>query len=649
MRHLRLKRFSELLTLPALLAALILLPAGPRAALGQPARQDSVGPTVSKVEPPSWWAGHSINPVRLVVRGRNLRGARVSSARPEAQPGEAVSNATGTYLFVNVRIDPAARPGDYPLTLETASGKTLIPFSLDAGLDRATNFQGITSDDVVYLIMTDRFSNGDRANDAPAGSPAEAGDRRNSRAYHGGDLRGVINHLPYLKDLGVTAIWLTPWYDNWNGVQTCDKPWCPNTSYHGYGAIDYYAVEDHFGQMRDLQELVRKAHALGLKVIQDQVANHVGVHHDWTTNPPLDNWYHGTLQRHTQNPFRGDLLLSPHASEAERRPTLDGWFDTSLPDMNQEEPEVARYEIQNALWWIGMTGLDGIREDTIQYMPRPFIRDLLAALHKEYPRMWMVGEVFDRDPVQTSFFMGGRAGWDGIDTGLDSVFDFPLWQTSLDVFAGEQPVRALRDRLKYDVLYPDPNRLTTMLSNHDVRRTISLEKMTPEGAMMHTAFLLSVRGVPQLYYGDEIGMEGREDPDNRRDFPGGFPGDTHSAFEAAGRTPREELMHGWTRAWLRLRREHEALRRGRLIDLAYDDDSYVFARRSERELLLVAVNRAATSKEVVFDAELVGVGDQQVVPLMGASGGSKAVNGKIRLLLPPRMVVPYAVLNVLVR
>src|SRR5205085_4285912 len=322
-------------------------------------------------------------------------------------------------------------------------------------------------------------------------------------------------------------------------------------------------VEDHFGDLATLRELVQKAHALGFKIIQDQVANHVGSRHPWVSDPPLPQWFHGTFTQHQLNRFKNYVLLSPHSNERDRRNTLDGWFSDDLPDMNQEETEVARYEIQNALWWIGMTGIDGIRQDTIQYMPRAFIRDLSNALHHQYPKMWMVGEVFDRDSIHTSFFIGGHKGWDGVDTELDSVFDFPLWQTSLDVFSNKKPVRALRDLMKYDGLYPNAARLTTMLSNHDVRRTVSIEGMTLEGAMLHTAFLLSVRGVPQLYYGDEIALAGGEDPDNRHDFPGGFPNDRRNAFRE--RTPGEERMFEWTRDWIALRRNHPALRRGRTI------------------------------------------------------------------------------------
>jgi glycosidase len=601
-------------------------------------------PAVTKVEPPSWWASHSINPVRLLVRGENLAGARVKSSSPQLMTSDVRVNGRGTTLFVNLRIARAARPGDYPLLIETAKGSATIPFRVEAPLSAVTNFQGITNDDVIYLIMPDRFADGDDANNVPPGSQETANDRRNPRAYHGGDFRGIINHLSYFKELGVTALWLTPWYDNWNGVNKCDKPWCPNTYYHGYHAIDYYGVEDHFGDLATLRELVEKAHGLGIKVIQDQVANHVGSQHPWISDPPLDNWFHGTPRNHLIEKFQNSVLLSPHANRDEVRNTLDGWFSEDLPDMNQDEPEVARYEIQNALWWAGITGIDGVRQDTIQYLPRSFIRNLANALHRQYPRLWMVGEVFERDAAQTAFFIGGHTGWDRIDTKLDSVFDFSLWHTSLDVFTNKRPVRALRDQLKYDALYPDPLRVTTLANNHDTRRFMSLDGATLAGAMLHTAFTLSVRGTPQLYYGEEIAMEGGDDPDNRRDFPGGFPRDSHNAFQSARRSKDEQRMWEWTRDWIRLRREHTALRRGRLIDLFYDDDVYSFARQDENETVIIVINRADSEKKIVIPAATIGFRDgAQVVPLYGAKSAAQAAKGEAALLVPARTAVAYRV------
>jgi len=622
---LRCKRFllQATVTIVFILASAICNHASPQAA-----------PEVSKVEPPSWWARHTINPVRLLVRGRNLAGARVRSANPAIRVFDVLVNNNGTYLFASVSISPAARPGEYPLTLDTAVGRTTIPFRIEPALETRGHFQGITTDDVIYLIMPDRFADGDPSNDIPPNSPVAANDRKNARAYHGGDLRGIINHLPYLKGLGVTALWLTPWYDNWNGLNTCDKPWCPNTYYHGYHAIDYYAVEDHFGDLATLRELVEKAHALGLKIIQDQVANHVGSKHPWVKEPPLDDWFHGTLAQHAVNKFRNSALLSPHGNQDEVRNTLDGWFSDDLPDMNQEEPEVARYEIQNSLWWIGVTGLDAVRQDTIQYMPRSFIRDLLNALHRQYPKMWMVGEVFERDAAQTSFFIGGHTGWDGIDTKLDSVFDFPVWNASLLSFTNKASMRMLRDQLKYDALYPDPSKITIFANNHDTMRFMSLEGATLEGAMMHIAFTLSVRGIPQLYYGEELAMEGKDDPDNRRDFPGGFPGDSRNAFMAEGRKPTEQRMFEWIRSWVRLRAEHSAIRRGRLVDLFYDDDSYVFARQDTHETVIVAFNRAGKEKKVTLPAGSIGLKDgAELSPLIGTATSSRVLNGQATLTL----------------
>ena len=591
--------------------------------------------TVTKVDPPSWWANLTTNPVRLLVRGTNLNGATVSSSNAALRVSKVSVNEKGTYLFADLDISESTRPGDYQLDVATPNGRATIPFRIEAPLDTFTNVQGINDDDVIYLIMIDRFADGDPSNNAPANSPPEANDRNNPRAFHGGDLRGIINQLPYLKDLGVTALWLTPWYDNWNGLNRCNRPWCPNTYYHGYHTIDYYAVEDHFGDLATLRELIQKAHAAGIKIIQDQVANHVGSQHPWINDPPLQQWFHGTLAQHQRNQFKNSTLLSPHSNEIDFRNVLDGWFSDDLPDMNQEEPEVARYEIQNALWWVGIAGIDGIRQDTIQYMPRFFIRDLSNALHAQYPKLWMVGEVFERDAAQTAFFIGGHKGWDGIDTKLDSVFDFALWNTSLRVFTNKEPVHSLRDQLKYDALYPNPSKITVLANNHDTPRFLSLDGATMAGAMLHTAFILSTRGIPQLYYGEEIAMEGKDDPDNRRDFPA-------RAFKAEGRKPQEQQMFEWTRSWIRLRRQEGAIRSGRLIDLFYDDDTYVFARQYATETVIVALNRQNQPKQVTVPASSIGLLDGVTLKsLIGPVASIRVRNGEATLSLPAQTAVAF--------
>jgi len=604
-------------------------------------------PKVTKVEPPNWWTGHTINPVRVLVRGENFQDARVASKNDFLKVSNIKVNTRGDYLFFDVTIAKNAKPAKYDFEVSTGSGKTLVPFEISAPLDTSKNFQGITNDDVVYLIMPDRFANGDTSNDKDI-------DRKNPRAWHGGDFRGIKNKLPYLKELGITAVWLTPWYDNPDEANQCDKPWCPNTNYHGYHAIDYYGVENHFGTMQDLREMIKTAHQNGIKVIQDQVANHVGVQHAWAKNPPLENWF----SKFSQNSFNNSVLLSPNASQTEKDNLLKGWFNELLPDMNQDEPEVAKYEIQNALWWIGATGIDGIRQDTIQYMPREFIRDWSAAILKQYPRIYMVGEVFEEDSAQTAFFQGGKIGWDNIDTNLPSVFDFKLWRTSQEVFTGKKPMRALRDVLKYDGLYPNINRVTVLQNNHDTDRFMSLPNATLEGAMLHTAFILSTRGIPQLYYGEEIAMTGGHDPDNRKDFSGGWREDAINKFTKEGRTADEQKMFEWTQKWIKLRRENRAFREGKMIDLFYDNEAYVFAKDSVCKPIcdspfIVAFNNSENQKTIEISADEFlpkdGQEDNQgtIANYLDEYLGKISLKrirpekGKFKLILPPKSVIAH--------
>jgi glycosidase len=601
-------------------------------------------PVVLKVDPPSWWPGHTTNPVRLLVRGKNLGGASVVSDRPDLTPESVRVNEPGTYLFVSLHINPQARPGNASLQLRTRSGATEIPLRLEPppASGKLPGAQGIGPDDVIYLIMPDRFADGDPANNVTPGTSAEAVGRDRPRGFHGGDIKGIIDHLPYLQELGVTALWLTPWYDNFNGMYSCNKPWCPYTYYHGYHAVDHYAVEDHFGTLETLRELVAKAHARGMKVIQDQVSNHVGLHHPWVQDPPLPTWFHGTPARHLQNPFRSELLLSPHAPPSIRATVLDGWFSDDSPDLNQDEPEVAQYLVQNALWWLESTGIDGIREDTAQYMPRTFLRHLCDALHRQSPRVTIIGEVLDLDPMHTSFFLGGKAGWDGVDTHLDSVFDAPTWWVAGNVFSGKEPMTKLRDILKADALYSDPLRLTTLTSNHDLRRFISWPGATHDSARLQMAFTLTLRGTPQLYYGDEIALPGEGDPDNRRDFPGGFPGDARSAFLARGRTPEEQKMWIWTRDWIALRRAHSAIRRGSLIDLEAKPKHYVYARKDPTETIVIALNRDDRPAISTFPAGALGarVG-MRLLPLLGGGEETPVTGVTVSLKLPPLSAVAF--------
>lgn len=555
-------------------------------------------PLVVKVEPPNWWAGHSINPVRLLIRGSGLRGALVSVAAGMSASGVRV-NTAGTYLFVDVAIPHTLLPGSYPLQIRTATGTTVAPFEIRSPLPSVGRFQGFSPDDVIYLIMPDRFANGDPANDDPAGSPGLF-DRTKDRFYHGGDLQGIIDHLSYLRNLGVTALWLTPIYDNTNqlnGLQA--KAGQPVTDYHGYGTIDYYGVEEHLGNLDLLRKLVDAAHKAGIKVIQDQVANHVSPYHPWVTDPPDPTWFHGTASHHMDETWQIWTLPNPHASIELQRNVLDGWFQNVLPDMNQDDPEVARYEIQNALWWVGMAGFDGIRQDTLPYVERRFWSNWSAALKRQYPKLRVVGEVFDKNPAVTSFFQGGAKHFDGVDSGIDTVFDFPTYYAIRDVFARGNPIDLVAETLAEDRLYPNPKLLVTFLGLHDVTRFMSEPGASLDRLKLAFTFLLTARGTPMIYYGDEIGMRGADDPENRHDFPGGWKDDTRNAFEISGRTAEETALFNHLRQLTALRAKFEPLRRGEMIDLAVAKQTWIYLRQGGTSAVIVAINNGPDDADIL--------------------------------------------------
>jgi glycosidase len=534
-------------------------------------------PTFEKAEPPNWWAGHSINPVRVLVRGQNLAGARAQCSRVTCAVAKV--NAAGTYAFVDVTIPAGTAAGSYPISLRTASGSVSVPFTVTAPLSRAGRFQGFGLDDVIYLIMPDRFANADPSNDSPAKSPGLI-DRTKGRYYHGGDLAGVRQRLPYLKSLGITAIWLNPVYDNNDKLNERERyDGAAITDYHGYGAIDFYAVDEHFGTMGELRQLVDDAHRSGIKIILDMVANHTGPYHPWVTNSPTPTWFNGTQERHLANTWQLWTLADPYSTPEMRKATLDGWFIDLLPDFNQNDPEVSRYIIQNTLWWAAMTGLDGIRQDTWPYVPRSFWRDWMTAIKREYPTMRVVGEVFDGDPSLLAFFEGGRRQWDGLDTRVDALFDFPLLFPLRRAFAEGKPLRELAQMLGRDHLYRDPlSSLVPFLGNHDVQRFMNEPNASVDGLKLAHTFLLTVRGTPLMYYGDEIALPGAGDPDNRRDFPGGWTGDARNAFEASGRTPEQQALFAHVQRLLALRAERRDLRRARMEHVYASEQAFVYRR-----------------------------------------------------------------------
>ena len=605
-------------------------------ALPLPVVAAAAPPEIVKVEPPSWWPGHSINPVRLLVRGKNLLGAEVTSAAAGLKTGPVKVNEAGTYLFVDVTIDPKAAPGPRAIGVRTAAGTATIPLEILEPLPRQGRFQGFSPDDAIYLLMPDRFANGDPGNDDPAVSKGLL-DRTKGRYYHGGDLRGVMDRLPYLKDLGVTAIWLNPWYDNVNHLnerETYDGQ--AITDYHGYGAVDFYAVEERLGDLATLREMVDRAHALGIKVIQDQVANHSGPYHPWVTDSPTPTWYYGTQAKHLANTWQTWTLQDPHSPPEVQKATLEGWFIDILPDLDQDDPEVARYTIQNTLWWVGVSGLDGIRQDTLPYVHRRFWKEWMARDQEGVPGPPGGGGAVRRRP-RARLVLPGRRGAlrrrrlrGRHPLRLPDVLQDPRRLREERLAAGRGDDARARPPVR------DASSLVTFLGLHDVPRFMNEPGAQVASLKSAFTFLATARGTPLVYYGDEIALPGGGDPDNRRDFPGGWKGDARNAFEAAGRTADEESVHAHVRALLRLRQETPALRRGKTVNLHVADRSWAYARVLDGRAVVVAINTDAAPVTLDLPASPAGLAEgTRLRDRVGALGEAAVEGGRLRLTLPP--------------
>lgn len=594
-------------------------------------------PEVQKVEPPGWWIGSSLNPVRVLIKGSNLQAARAVAAGSGFRVvGAPKVNSSGTYLFVDVVIGPNAQPGERSLKITNGKGSASARFEILPRLDRLGRFQGFSPADVMYLIMIDRFSDGDQTNNDPAGSRGLY-DRNNKYYYHGGDLQGIIDHLPYLKDLGVTALWLTPWYDNYDHLNEIElKEGKPCTGFHGYNPQDFYSVEEHFGTLPKLRELVEAAHRLGIRIIQDEVVNHTGPYHPWVDDPPTATWFNGTRQNHLTNVFQTWTLHDPRPVATLKKQTMEGWFLDFLPDLNQNDPEVARYLIQNTLWWIGVTGTDGIRMDTWQYVPNTFWHQWTAAVKREFPNFTVVGEVKDGDVVHTAYFQGGNVR-DGADSGLDSLLDFPLFYPIRHAFGEGKSLDDVPKTLAKDYLYTNPNILVTLLGGHDDGRFMSEPGATIAGLKLANAFVLTTRGVPQLYYGDEIGMTGPDEATARGDFPGGFLGDRRNAFTKEGRTAEEQDAFDFIRKVARWHNELEPLKRGELVNLYVSEQQYVYARKSKAGAVVVAINNAGKPATFEFDALPAGLSNgDRLTDRLNATEDLHVEHGNLRITEPAR-------------
>jgi neopullulanase len=625
------------IVLPLLLLCLLALPAWAQS----DARAAGQAPAVRKIDPPNWWANYTPE-LTLLLTGENLNLVRVECSTNGVTVAGAEASGNGHYLFVHLKLSSDLQPGTVLLRVIASVGATTVSLPLLArddrdqadlnghtGGDLGGHFAGFSRDDVIYLIMPDRFADGDPSNDRPPGSTGLY-DRSQPHAYHGGDLRGIREHLEYLHDLGVTTLWLTPVWKN------------TDSDYHGYHMVDFYALDDHMGSMQEYQALVADAHRLGMKVLIDYVVNHTGPNH------PTPTWFHGTPAHHLEPAYTFAGLVDPHASPREYLNTLDGWFAGKLPDLNPDDPELGLYLAQNAMWWVEIAQLDGFRLDTFPYSTRQFWSGWHERLRQVYPRMVYpqvmdVGEVADGDSAITAFFEGGRKQFDGIDSGLATVFDFPLCFALRDVVIKGMPMEKIVDVLRHDELYPHPEMLVTFIGNHDDGRFVSEKASNPAKLKAALSLLLTLRGIPQIYSGDEIGMPGGGDPDNRRDFPGGFPGDPRNAFTASGRTAEQQDLFAHVQSLLTLRKSHPALRTGKQWHIGWDEGYYAFLRELPEDKLLIIYNNAPKTRELNIPVENTPLESaHQLRPVFGNTS-AELVSGKVRVSLPAQTLVVFSV------
>lgn len=536
--------------------------------------------------------------VQVMINGDGVRDALPEINREGVRLDSVVRLDSPNYLLLYLNIGSDAVPGKFPITLVNGKKKTRIEYELRArGAKQYTPF---SSADLLYLLMPDRFANGNTANDddATLNHPVKS-DRENPNGRHGGDIEGITKHLGYIDSLGVTAIWLTPVLEN-------DMP---GGSYHGYATTNYYKIDPRFGTNDDYCNMIAEAHKRGLKVVMDMIFNHSGVCHKWMTDMPSKDWYNHTDGSVLTN-FRLSTANDPYRSDYDYDRTTNGWFVPAMPDLNQRNPHLLRYLTQSSIWWIEYAGIDGIRMDTHPYADPEGMSKWLAAVLNEYPDYNIVGECWYGEAAGTAFWQkGSRLNTTGIDSNLPTVMDFPTMMLARDAFKTQSTrltgLNAIYDRLALDYLYEDPQHVLTMLDNHDSDRFL-LEMPENLGWWKQAfAFMLTTRGIPQMYYGDELLMHGSKEGSDgfvRRDMPGGFPGDKVNAFVDAGRTDMQREAWNFISRLANWRRGNEVISKGSLKHFMPENGVYVYQRSYKGKRVVVMMN--GTDSENVIDGTI---------------------------------------------
>lgn len=542
---------------------------------------------ISRIEPPHWWTGMHNPAVQLMVHGEDIADMTPQITHTGIEIRQLHQTGNPNFLFIDLHIHPKSQTG--PVEIAFYSGRTQrasYRWHLHERDPGSATRQGFNSADVVYLITPDRFANGDPANDAVDGMK-EMPDRSYKGGRHGGDIAGIRKHLDYIHDMGFTALWLNPVLEN-------DMT---RSSYHGYSTTDYYKVDPRFGTNEDFRALVQEGLALGIKHIMDMIPNHCGSEHWWMSDLPADDWVN-TWGTYTQTNHRKTVVSDPYASGYDTEHFTDGWFVRSMPDLNQRNPFLATYLIQNAIWWIEYLGLAGLRIDTHPYSDPDFITEYCRRILEEYPNLNITGEQWHTVPAIVAYWQKGVVNKNGYVSHLPNVMDFPLHSAlirSLHIDGGwEDPWVPVYEMLAQDFLYADPMNMLVFPDNHDMSRIYTQMNEDETLYKLALAFILTTRGIPQIFYGTEILMSHPGTDEHviiRSDFPGGWPGDAVNAFTGTGLTPAQSQARQWLRKLLHWRQTADAVHTGKLMHFAPKDKVYVYFRYSDTQKVMVILNR----------------------------------------------------------
>ncbi|MFT4198514.1 MAG: glycoside hydrolase family 13 protein [Pseudoxanthomonas sp.] len=582
---------------------------------------------IERVEPANWWVGMRHHRVELMVHGQAIAGLTPRMTHAGVRIVEVQGTGNPNYLFVTVDIDERAKPGEFDLELlDGARVAARHPWRLDARAPGSAQRRGFDAADAIYLVMPDRFADGDAGNDSVPGY-ADRADRGQPSGRHGGDIAGLRAHLDYLAGMGFTQLWSTPLLENAQ----------PGESYHGYAITDLYRIDPRFGSNADYRALVREARARGLGVIMDVVLNHVGSSHWWMADPPAPDWFNSP-GRYVETNHRRTTVQDPHAAPADAARFKDGWFVRTMPDLNQRNPHLATYLIQNTLWWIEYAGLSGIREDTYSYADTAFLGAWGRAVLEEYPNFSMVGEEWSANPAIVAHWQRGKVNPDGFVPSMPSMMDFPLMIALGKVLAApgdDEALTGLYETLADDFLYPDPDRLVVFSENHDTSRLLAQLDGDAARWRLAMAYLATVRGTPQFYYGSEVLLRGpkqRDDGLSRMDMPGGWRGDAVDAFGGRGLSEEQRAAQQWLRTLLQWRRATAVVHAGALTHFAPENGVYVYFRHDGTHTVMVALNTRDAPATLALDrfAPFVPAGSRWRSPF---DAGPTTLGGT--LALPP--------------